>query len=113
MLVALFVTGCAQVSAGPAVRAEAPATPVRSAQLIIKFRNPEVNVAREPFLADLARDAGARLVYVRPMSGDAHVLRVEGVTSPQELARVIERLSKRADVAYVEEDARMYHQQNR
>lgn len=118
---AIFMTllaGCAQGPTPPAARVETPAalpaTQVREAQLIIKF-HPSVNVtpAQADVLAGLSRDAGVRLAYVRPVSGDTHVLRAENVAGPQELALIIERLSKRADVAYVEEDVRMYHQKNR
>lgn len=108
--VALFA-GCAQGPTPPAAPALVPQA--RGAQLIIKFR-PSSNVtpAQADVLAGLSRDAGVRLAYVRSMSGDTHVLRAENVVGPQELALIIERLSKRADVAYVEEDVRMYHQKN-
>ena len=117
-LVVLLAAGCAQDPTQPATPVEAPAGPasapatqVRGAQLIIKFR-PSSNVtpAQADVLAGLSQDAGARLIYVRTMSGDAHVLRVEGLADPQDLARAIERLSGRADVEYVEEDVRMKHQ---
>jgi hypothetical protein len=116
MLAALFVMGCAQDPTQPAARVEgpAPATQARGGQLIIKFRtSSNVNPAQADVLASLSRDAGAKLDYVRPMSGDAHVLRIEGLADPQDLAHAIERLSRRADVEYVEEDVRMYRQQNR
>jgi hypothetical protein len=121
VLAALVVTGCAQDPTQPAARVEAPAasapapaTQTRGGQLIIKFRtSSNVNPAQADVLAGLSHDAGANLVYVRPMSGDAHVLRIEGLADPRDLGRAIERLSKRADVEYVEEDVRMYHQQNR
>lgn len=122
-LAVVLLMGCAQDAVQPAARAEAPAAPAsasvpatqsRGGQLIMKFRtSSNVNPARADVLAGLSRDAGAKLVYVRPMSNDAHVLRVEGLADPQDLARAIERLSRRADVEYVEEDVRMYHQQNR
>lgn len=113
-----LLVGCAQGPTPPAARVETPvavpATQVRGAQLIIKF-HPSSNVtpAQTDVLAGLSRDAGVRLAYVRRMSGDTHVLRAENVANPQELALIIERLSKRADVVYVEEDVRMYHQKNR
>jgi hypothetical protein len=114
----MLLIGCAQGPTQSAERVEAPAAPAsapaaqsRDGQLIIKFRaSSNVNPARADVLAGLSHDAGAKLAYVRPMSGDAHVLRVEGLAEPQDLARVIERLSRRTDVEYVEQDVRMYHQ---
>jgi hypothetical protein len=110
-LLVLLVAGCAPGPARPAAAVALPATAsdpqVRAAQLIIKFRrSSNVTPAQADVLAALSQDAGATLVYVRPMSGDAHVLRVEGLADPQGLARVLERLSGRADVEYVEEDVR-------
>ncbi len=114
-----LLAGCAQGPTPPDARVEppaasAPAAQARGGQLIIKFRaSSHVDPAQADVLASLSRDAGARLVYVRPMTGDSHVLRVEGLTDPQDLVRAIERLARRGDVEHVEEDVRMYHQRNR
>ena len=82
---------------------------LRAAQIIIKFRDPGLDPSQSHFLAEISRDAGARLVYVRPMSGGAHVVRPENPVHGAELDRIIGRLGKRQDVEYVEPDRPMRH----
>ena len=84
-----------------------------SAQLIIKFRNSALDPSRDDFLQGLSRDAKAVLVYIRPMSGGAHVFHVENISDANELAEVIKRLSNRQDVLYVEQDTIMKRQQKK
>jgi hypothetical protein len=78
-------------------------------QIIIKFRDPDLDPSRSHFLTEISRDAGAALVHVRPMSGGAHVLRPENPVDRAELDRIIERLAKRKDVEYAEPDRIMRH----
>jgi hypothetical protein len=80
------------------------------AQIIIKFRNDARDPSKPYFVRELALSAGATLVYVRPMSGRAHVFRVEDITGEGQLTEVIERLSKRPDVQCVEPDNLLYYQ---
>jgi hypothetical protein len=80
-------------------------------QLIIKFRDHGAGPLRDDLVQELSRDAGAVLIYVRPMSGGAHVLRLQRSSDASQLSEVIRRLGKRADVEYVEEDRIMHHQQ--
>jgi hypothetical protein len=116
-LVAVLTIGCTPERTASAMRepGRAPAAssaaggPV-SAQIIVKFRAADAAPAQADFLAGLSRDAGATLVYVRAMSGGAHVLRIENSADAGRVASVIERLSRRADVEYVEPDALMRHQ---
>jgi len=84
---------------------------MRMAQLIIKFRNNVPEPSKIAFVQELSRDAQATLFYVRPMSGGAHVFRVDNISSAAQLAEVIQRLAKRPDVLYVEQDKIMQHQQ--
>jgi hypothetical protein len=86
---------------------------MRTAQIIIKFRNDALDPSRPDFIEGLSRDASAKLVYVRPMSGGAHVFRVEDIADSVQLTEVVQRLSKRPDILYVEQDAMMQHQQER
>jgi hypothetical protein len=81
----------------------------RSTQLIIKFRDPRLDPSQPQLLDEIGRDAGARLVHVRPMSGGAYVLRLENPADGAELDRIIGRLEKRPDVEYVEPDRPMQH----
>ena len=79
------------------------------AQIIIKFRGDGPDPSQPHLLNDISRDAGVTLVYVRPMSGGAHVLRLENPSDGAALDRVIERLGGRRDVEYVEPDRSMRH----
>ena len=81
----------------------------RSTQIIIKFRDPGLDPSQPRLLDEIGRGAGARLVYVRPMSGGAHVLRPENPVDGAELDRIIVRLGKRKDVEYAEPDRIMQH----
>ena len=88
---------------------QASTAAIPSAQIIIKFRDPGLDPSRPQLLDEIGRDAGARLVYVRPMSGGAHVLRPENPVDGAELDRIIVRLGKRKDVEYAEPDRIMQH----
>lgn len=83
---------------------------VLAAQLIIKFKDAKTDPTQANFLKQLSRDAHAILHYLRPMSGGAHVFHVSSADE-KELAVIIRRLSRRADIEYVEEDSIMVHQQ--
>jgi protein-S-isoprenylcysteine O-methyltransferase Ste14 len=83
---------------------------IRSARIIIKFKNIKTDPTQVEFLKQLSRDAEASLHYLRPMSGNAHVLRISGITEEKQITEIIRRLSKNPDVDYVEEDSMMVHQ---
>jgi hypothetical protein len=119
----LFLTGvagslvaCAQSSAeggADAIRQEASTEPLRAVQIIVKFRDPHVDLSQSGFLDEISRDVGAALVHVRPMSGGAHVLRPAAPVDYAELDRIIGRLGKRQDVEYAEPDRPMRHMMDR
>ena len=90
-----------------------PPVQKKIAQIIIKFRDPSLDPSRNSFVLGLARDVNATLVLIRPMSGGAYVFRVNNISDAAELADVIQRLSKRPDVLYVEQDAMMHFQQSK
>jgi len=101
LIVIAVLGGCSQ--GGYDRDARASAENAAAARIIIKFRAP-ADVSEPAFAKQLARTAGVSLAYVRPLSGGAHLYRVEGARDPAELAGAIERLSKRPDVEYVEPD---------
>jgi hypothetical protein len=78
--------------------------------VIVKFRDATIDPMRADFVEHLSHDAGVPLVYLRPISGGAHVFGVEGVSDPGQLAEVMRRLAERGDVAYVEENRPWRHQ---
>lgn len=88
----------------------ATATGQYTAQLIIKFSEPTIDPMRADFVEHLSRDAGVTLVYVRPMSGGAHLFRIEHLSDKEQLAGAIKRLTKRTDILYVEPDRVLRHQ---
>ncbi len=106
-------SGCAgastPASAEPIQRA-GPSGIKQLTQLIIKFRDPALDPSRQDYLQQLARDSGVTLVYVRPMSGDAHVFRVQDALDPAAMVDIVRRLSQRPDVEYAEPDYVMQHQ---
>jgi hypothetical protein len=59
---------------------------------------------------ELSRDAQTQIIYLRPMSGGAHVFRVMDISDNAQLTTVIQRLSKRPEILYVEQDRIMQHQ---
>ncbi len=112
LMVLMVLSGCATIGR-PVVAESVPrADPPRIklvAQLIVKFRDPLFDPARQGYLKELARDTGVTFVYVRTMSGDAHVLRIENVVDADHFLRVVEGLAKRPEVEYAEPDRRMQH----
>ena len=104
----LSAVGCLVTFGGCTPEAGQDSTEMRAknaqtARVIIKFRVP-ADASRPEFIKQLATSAGIELAYVRPLSGGAHLYSMKGARNPGELARAIERLSKRPDVEYAEPD---------
>lgn len=110
----IFVIGClAAANSRAQANMQPQDTPqkLRTVQLIIKFGNNDLELSSTAFMQGLSHDARAHLVYVRPMSGGAHVFRLADIADDVQLAAIIQRLSQRPDIVYVERDAIMQHQQ--
>ena len=75
-----------------------------SVRLIIKFNDPTIEPAQSGIVAALSEDIGLNLEYLRPMSGQAHVLLVHDILDDEHLEQVIQHLSARPDVLYVQRD---------
>jgi len=82
----------------------------RPAQIIIKFKDNVPDPSRHEFVQEISSVAKVNLHYLRPMSGGAHVFRVENGGKSAQIGDIIKRLSKRPDIIYVEPDAIMTHQ---
>lgn len=111
LMTLLVLSGCAGTGAPavaePVLRAEPPRIQ-QTSQVIVKFRDPALDPAQQGYLKGLARDMGdVSLAYVRPMSGGAHVLRVEGAVDAGHFQRIVDGLAKRPEVEYAEPDSRM------
>jgi hypothetical protein len=120
LICALCLLSCTTVQGNAAIKEQPPqpqtqpqpqAAKLGMTQLIIKFRNVNFDPSQGDYLQILSRDIGATLVYLRPMSGGAHVFRVMDITGNEQLTAVIRRLAERADILYVEQDSIMLHQQ--
>jgi pyrroline-5-carboxylate reductase len=73
-------------------------------QTIIKLKDRTVDVRSRSTLERLSRAAGARIEYVRPMSGDAHVVRVVPI-APATYEQALQDLRGSELFEYVEHDA--------
>ena len=104
-LLSLGLSACA----GVAVSSEnAPAASVMViGRVIVKFRDPAFDPTVGPYLAELSGEFNVTLVYVRPMSGGAHVLQVADANRHIDIDRVIEMMRKRDEVLYAERDRLM------
>ena len=83
---------------------------MRSAQIIIKFKDNVLHPSSGEFVQEMSKTVKVNLSYLRPMSGGAHVYRVDDNVNAAEISDLIERLSKRPDVLYVESDNIMTRQ---
>lgn len=84
--------------------------PYATQQFILKFSDGRDERATRESLPSLESAAGLPLVYVRPMSGEAHVLRFPDPATPAQVEQALERLRQLAVVEYVEPDRRVYPQ---
>ena len=77
-------------------------------QIVIKYHDDQVTTiaqaAEAAQIARLSAQAGVALTYFRPMSGDAHVLRLPARMPVAEVERIAARLSALPEVAYAEPD---------
>lgn len=88
--------------------AELPTAPPTD-QIIIQFADPVaearmVGMSEGQELPVLSQAAGVTVTYVRPMSGDAHVLKLPTAVSPKEAAVMAAEMAKLDGVAYAEPD---------
>lgn len=81
-----------------------------NARVIIKFKDSVGEPSGAAFVSGLSDDAGTALTYLRPVSVGGHVFECRDVYNSDELAKVIQRLTKRKDVVYVEQDRMLQRQ---
>lgn len=98
------LSGCAGISR---LAAAEPVDASRSnpmPQVIVKLNNPNLHPGEQEYLNGLARDIGANFVYVRSMSGGAHVLRIKDTVDAAQFRSIVKQLAKRPEVEYAEAD---------
>lgn len=119
ILTALLMTAAyrptqAVLAAGKsASRPQASLSEAPTNQLIVKYKsNASLSGSNTPASAKrmqlLSGSAGVALTYVRPMSGDAHVLRLPGRLPTAEVESMARRIKALPDVEYVEPDYLMF-----
>ena len=104
----LFGLGQAALSGCVASSNTTPEIAPTSERIIIKFAPSVSDPSAQIFVNQLARDARVALVYVRAMSGGAHVFELQNIRSPAMLDDAIKNLSKNAEIIYVEPDRKMH-----
>jgi serine protease len=97
----------------PRVAAQAPSAPRYdfTDRLIVKLRDPRAaraQVVAADRLNALSAAAGVALTHLRPMSGDAHVLKLPQRMSVAEAQAIADRLSADPSVEYAEPDRRLF-----
>jgi len=82
-------------------------------QLMIKFTAPlsESQVKQKLLAMSAAYQVSFRLL--RPMSGGAYVITVQGAGDTQQLSRLLALIDKRPDIIYIEQDRMMRHFQHK
>jgi hypothetical protein len=101
LLCASTLGACANPSSATTVPADSPY------QLIIQFRTPVDDPATPAFVQQLSVDAGTALQFVRTLATGAQLYSVDGSLDRTEFTAVVQRLRRRHDVLYVEEDRRV------
>lgn len=77
-------------------------------QLMIKFSD-GIDPQAPGYLTSLSAQTGHTLIYVRPLSGGAHVLRVEQPLSEGQWQALLQKLTRQPDVVYAERDRTVRH----
>jgi predicted glycosyltransferase len=110
----IFIISCSITSTGTTGdngQTQPQGSSQKMVQLIIKFRKADFDPSQNNFVQKLSLETKTTIVYVRPMSGGAHVFRVMNITDDTQLKTIIQKLSKRPEILYVEQDRKMQHYQ--
>ena len=110
-LVTLMLGACACPATSGAIGTTQIAH-AEGAQLMLKLRDPATHnrALTTEEVATLAAQLNVQWVYVRQMSGGAHVLRLQHALNEAELSTLIARLNASAPVSAAALDNRMTHQ---
>lgn len=107
VLLAPVLTGCVGGEMTTSGRTSEAAVNVSTAQIMLKFRDGRDEQAARAALPALSRQAGLGMVYVRPMSGQAHVLRFPAEISSDQMEQALRRLRADPSIEYAEPDRRV------
>lgn len=81
--------------------------PQAAPQLMLRFRDGRDEDAVRENLARLSQAAGLELVYLRPMAGQAHVLRFPAAATPAQVEQALRALKVLPEIEYAELDQRV------
>lgn len=107
-----LLSGCVAPASGDVAPGSSPGAghlAPTSGRIIVKF-HVDVDPTNAQFLGKLSGALGVSLGYLRPLSGDAHLLQAQGLKDVAHFAHVVTQLNRRVEVVYAEADARMRHQ---
>jgi hypothetical protein len=76
-------------------------------QFMLKFKDGRDERAVRASLPRLSQQAGLELAYVRPLSGQAHILRFPATATPGQVEQGLRALRTMPEVEYVELDRRV------
>ncbi|MGK0674756.1 MAG: hypothetical protein ABWU16_08880 [Halothiobacillaceae bacterium] len=104
VLVLPLLGGCLGGAFSSTVMPPEPAAmnPQAVQQFMLKFRDGRDERAVRASLARLSHVAGLELAYVRPMSGQAHVLRFPAAATPVQVEQALRALQALPEVEYAE-----------
>jgi len=109
-LAALTLVGCGRQDGTVGTETGAMGPLPESHRIIVKLRDPARNPASPEILHELSQQAGLSFIYLRPLSGGAHLLAIEGAPDTGAMAKALDRLGALPIVEYVEPDQLMRHQ---
>lgn len=95
--------GCAGANDKTHARTPDSTAAVVKVRIIIRFSDAIANPADVGYLDKLGRATGTRFVYVRAVSGGAHIVEAQ-LADQAQLAEVLRRLSQRPDIVYAQQD---------
>ncbi len=110
--IAPLLSGCAVRAGGVSAYGSPPQAEWQAAtidRVIVQFQ-PGMDPTDAQFLGLLSEGLGASLIYLRPLSGGAHLLQVRGHADAARFLELVAHLNRRPEVVYAETDARMRHQ---
>lgn len=83
------------------------AHPQAAQQLMLKFKDHRGEGEVRASLARLSQAAGLELNYLRPMAGQAHVLRLPAAATPAQVEQALRALKALPEIEYAELDQRV------
>ncbi|TQV65165.1 MAG: hypothetical protein FNT29_02165 [Halothiobacillaceae bacterium] len=106
-LLAPALTACVGHESPAAPPVPVAAGQAAATQFMLKFRDGRDEQAVRAALPDLGQAAGLMLTYVRPMSGQAHVLRFPFDATNAQIEQALHRLRAHPAIDYAEPDRRV------